>query len=312
MLHKLLGCVIAAMLLCLFTTAQPKQFNMYIKPQKPRAKVKCTYKVPKDYKKLKSGIYYKLVTKGNNTYKPIPGDYVLMNDRVYLNDSMVFDSYILNDNQPVPATIIKPMFNGDIMEGIMQLSKGDSAVFLIPADSVYRNGYYPEYAKPCDMVKYQIQLIDVKSKADYKREQDSLQLAMSKVDSILIANYIKREGIKDAQYLPNGLVIANIQKGEGANASSGSMVSVNYTGRLLNGTTFDSNVLPQYNHVEPFLFQLDRGKVIKGWDQAILQLNKASKAKLLIPSGLAYGTRGNGQIPPNTVLIFDVELVNIQ
>lgn len=95
-------------------------------------------------------------------------------------------------------------------------------------------------------------------------------------------------------------------------AKSGDKVSMNYTGRLEDGTVFDSNVDPKFNHVEPFIFNLGAGQVIPGWDKGIVGMKVGEKKTLTILPEDAYGARGiPGVIPPNSTLIFDVELVGI-
>jgi FKBP-type peptidyl-prolyl cis-trans isomerase len=95
-------------------------------------------------------------------------------------------------------------------------------------------------------------------------------------------------------------------------AKAGDKVSMNYTGRLEDGTVFDSNVDPKFNHVEPFIFNLGAGQVIPGWDKGIVGMKVGEKRTLEIPPEDAYGERGiTGVIPPNAKLIFDVELVGI-
>jgi len=102
--------------------------------------------------------------------------------------------------------------------------------------------------------------------------------------------------------------------GEGAEAESGDLVSVHYTGWLYEegakvGEPFDSS----HNRGTPFEFPLDQGRVIKGWDQGVKGMKIGGQRTLIIPSELGYGARGAGQtIPPNSTLIFDVELLGIQ
>ncbi len=81
---------------------------------------------------------------------------------------------------------------------------------------------------------------------------------------------------------------------------------------LLNGEKFDSNVDPQFQHVQPFEFMLGKGSVIKGWDEGIALLKKGGKATLFIPSTLAYGANSpSPKIPAHSVLVFEVELNEI-
>jgi len=96
-------------------------------------------------------------------------------------------------------------------------------------------------------------------------------------------------------------------------AKTGDTVSMNYTGRLENGTVFDSNVDPKFNHVQPFVFTLGAGQVIAGWDKGIVGMKVGQKKTLTIPPADAYGANGvPGAIPPNSTLIFDVELLAIK
>ncbi len=102
-----------------------------------------------------------------------------------------------------------------------------------------------------------------------------------------------------------------IQTGDAAKA--GDIVSMNYTGRLQDGTVFDSNVDPKFQHTEPFEFSLGAGQVIAGWDKGIVGMKVGEKKILTIPPADAYGANGiPGVIPPNSTLVFDVELLAIK
>jgi FKBP-type peptidyl-prolyl cis-trans isomerase len=94
--------------------------------------------------------------------------------------------------------------------------------------------------------------------------------------------------------------------GTGEAVKSGDFISINYTGKLESGKVFDSSI-----GRKPFETQIGVGSVIKGWDIGIIGLKEGGKRTLTIPSDLAYGPRGQGSIPPNSTLIFDVELVKI-
>ncbi len=95
-------------------------------------------------------------------------------------------------------------------------------------------------------------------------------------------------------------------------AKNGDTLSMNYTGRLTDGTVFDSNVDPKFGHVQPFEFILGAGQVIKGWDEGLVGMKIGEKKTLTILPEKGYGARGQGSIPPNATLIFEVELVAIK
>ena len=106
----------------------------------------------------------------------------------------------------------------------------------------------------------------------------------------------------------SGLLYKIIQEGAGEQASAGKKVSVHYKGELLDGTVFDSS----YKRQQPIDFVLGQGQVIPGWDEGVSLLKVGDKARFLIPSDLAYGSRGaGGVIPPDAALLFDVELVAV-
>lgn len=106
---------------------------------------------------------------------------------------------------------------------------------------------------------------------------------------------------------PSGLVYRSLQDGQGANPAATDVVKVHYRGTLPDGREFDSS----YKRGQPASFPLDR--VIKCWTEGVQRMKVGGKAKLTCPSSIAYGERGagNGLIPPNATLFFEVELIDI-
>jgi len=116
-----------------------------------------------------------------------------------------------------------------------------------------------------------------------------------------------KEKYPQAVTLPSGLMYVVLAEGTGDKTPTrGVTVSAHYTGRLLNGTKFDSSV----DRGKPLKFPVGVGRVIKGWDEAFLSMKKGEKRTLIIPAHLGYGEMGIGPIPPNATLVFDVELVD--
>lgn len=117
------------------------------------------------------------------------------------------------------------------------------------------------------------------------------------------------ESTESAQTSMNELKIEDIKVGTGTEAVAGKTITVHYTGTLTDGTKFDSSV----DRGEPFSFNLGAGEVIEGWDKGVAGMKIGGKRKLTIPPDLAYGERGAGaSIPPNSTLVFEVELLEVQ
>lgn len=108
----------------------------------------------------------------------------------------------------------------------------------------------------------------------------------------------------------SGLQIEDIQVGSGASPKPGQTVVVHYTGTLADGKKFDSS----RDKNQPFQFQFGTGQVIKGWDEGLATMKVGGRRKLVIPPALGYGARdvGNGLIPANSTLFFDVELLEVK
>ena len=130
-------------------------------------------------------------------------------------------------------------------------------------------------------------------------------------DDKILKEYFTKNKIK-ANKTPSGLYYVITKKGTGENAKPGQMISMSYFGKFLDGKKFDANVDENFKNIRPFSFALGQGQVIAGWDEGVQLLNTGAKATLYLPSVIAYGPGGRGPIPPNSVLVFDVEVLGIK
>ena len=269
------------------------------------------------FKKTASGLEYKIIKDEPGIQKPAIGDYMEFHIKSYVRfpkgDSVLFDSRKMNGNNPVPFQLTPPAFKGDLVEGFQMLTKGDSAVFRVSVDSVIKAGNQPlpwmQKGKG-QKLEYTVQVVTVKTQSQLQAEQKEAASRQVGVDEQLIKDYLAKNNIK-AMRTPSGLYYKVDKMGSGYKPMPGDSVSMNYTGMTLEGTKFDSNIDPQFNHVQPFWFNLGVGQVIKGWDEGIGLMPKGSKGTLYIPSTMAYGAQSpTPLIPANSVLVFDVEVVD--
>jgi len=197
---------------------------------------------------------------------------------------------------------------GLLYEVFSLLKGGDSVSFQIPAADLYGKSFrapVPDSVRSESLISFNCALVEVTTMEAFQSKRDGEQ---DQIDSEIIDAFLSENQI-DAQRTPSGLRYVITQEGTGPNAAPGSNVLVHYSGTLLDGTKFDSS----YDRGEPFPFPLGQGRVIAGWDEGIALLNTGAKATLYIPSSLAYGSRAAGhENGPNSILKFDVELVEIQ
>jgi len=286
--------------------------------KKPVAKIsmpaKPVKKTADGFTISEGGLQYKIIKQGTGTYTPKAGDIMEMNIRFKIGDSLLINTLEMNNNEPVMQPCQKPSFAGDLNEGLMKMKSGDSTVFRILMDTLAARAHQPkpEWAKPGDYATWEVKMVSIKMKSVFEAEKEAKKKIQAEKEETTLKAFFAEKQLQ-AQRTPSGLYYIIHQPGEGAAPQTGNSVTVNYTGMLLDGTKFDSNVDPEFNHIQPFDFPLGQGRVIKGWDEGVALLKKGGKVTLYIPSGMAYGERSpSPKIPANSILVFDVELVDFK
>ncbi len=267
------------------------------------------------FDKTAHGLLYKIYKHGNGTAKAKVGDFIEMNiQQVYSeNDSILLDTRKVNNNQPVELQLKPANFDGDIPEGFTYLVAGDSAIFLVSVDTLAaKMPGLPPFFKKGNYLEFRVVMVSIKSEAEMKKEQTEKSAKQISIDDKQLQDYFKQNNIKPSK-TASGLYYTIQKEGTGAKAKPGQKVSMKYTGMLLNGSKFDSNVDSSFHHTDPLDFVLGQGQVIKGWDEGIALFNKGTMGTLYIPSTLAYGDRSpSPMIPANSVMVFEVELLDIK
>lgn len=154
-----------------------------------------------------------------------------------------------------------------------------------------------------DQAAFDAMLKGLKDK-ELKKQEEALAMAKKEVTDYLVELEKKYPG--KIQTSTTGLQWVVLKEGAGKSPAKGTNIKAHYTGTLLNGQEFDSS----RRRGEPIAFKIGIGQVIPGWDEALLAMKKGEQRLLVIPSDLGYGAQGIGPIPPNSTLVFDVELVD--
>lgn len=253
------------------------------------------------------------------------------------NGNDIFNSVEAGQGRPLPMQFNDSAWKtqGVLYEVIRELKKGDSVQFDISAEELFVKTFgaqVPDSIENDSKIAFRLGLANIMSEEEYRAEDmANMEKEMAKqqaeaenqiaADGETIDQYLADNNV-DAQTTESGLRYVITKEGAGEAAASGKTVSVHYTGRLLDGTIFDTSneatakendlYNPQRPY-EPLEFVLGQGQVIPGWDEGISLLKKGAVATLYIPSSLAYGPRGaGGVIKPNAILKFDVELVDVK
>ena len=281
----------------------------------------CAEKNPyPGYEKNQNGLYYQFFTQ-NEGELPQVGDLIEVKICCMINDSTP-----LIPNTQNMMKLQEPSFPGDLNEGLAMMHKGDSASFIVNTDSTFKYLFMqptlPAEFNSTDVMRFEIKVVDFMPEKVYaqnfandvknRNAQRAAQLQNDYADETAkaakeLADYLTKNKI-EAVPTESGLYYVVTEPGNGEKPEVGKPVTMHYTGKLLNGTVFDSSV----ERNQPFQFVLGVGQVIPGWDEGVQLMTKGEKGLLYIPYYLAYGERDMGDIPPFSNLIFEVELIDFE
>ncbi|MGN6647480.1 MAG: FKBP-type peptidyl-prolyl cis-trans isomerase [Cytophaga sp.] len=262
----------------------------------------------KDVSYTPSGLAYKYRINEAGKNAAI-GEVIKLHFTLYTNKDSILRSSV-NENRMIITTVQKPSYAGSFEEGLGMMSKGDSCAFWVSADTLFKKGIkepLPSYIEKGSFVRFEVKMHDVMTMADYFKQQEEMAKKNKADEDAALASYIKTNNIVATLDTATGVYYQVTKAGTGPKPKKGNKVSVHYTGQLLNGEIFDSSVGDS-----PFDFIIGQGQVIEGWDEGIPLMRKGEKGVLYIPSYRGYGEQRAGSIPPNSILIFEVELIDIK
>ncbi len=264
------------------------------------------------FRQSRSGLYYQFHIENEGAPMPLEGDVVTVNMVYRDGDSVLFNSSELPG--PFSFPLDPPGFDGDIFEGIAMMHLGDSATFIVPADSLKRYGNMPELDSGT-MLFFDIRLLKIQSKADFdkemallKAEQEEELQRMKEQEQGMIDAYLAENAIR-TKADASGLYILSLRNGKGPKAAAGIVVEIHYSASFLSGEKLFSS------HDESgasIFFEMGKDFEIPGIEEALHKMNAGSHARVLLPSSLAYGEEGiPGLVPPYSPLLFELELLSL-
>lgn len=260
------------------------------------------------YQQAATGLKYQF-------YKDEPGRQAEVDDIIKINFKMITagDSVLRDTWQEAGANITKapePIFMGSPEEAFLMMSAGDSASFLVSADSLFEKAIrmpMPNFIEKGSYLKFIIKMEGLYTMQEFEDMMNKEAAEVMEKEDASIQEYLASNDLVGVKQ-PSGLYYVQLTPGTGVMAENGKTVSVHYTGKLLDGTEFDSSL-----DRGPFDFQLGQGQVIEGWDQGVAMMSVGEKGLFIVPSGLAYGARGaGGAIPPYAILLFEIELLEVK
>lgn len=258
------------------------------------------------YKKGDGDMLYKIYVSHEGP-KAKPGDFLSVQMDYRTNeDSLLFNSY----GKTFPLELVEPVFPGDINTALSLMAKGDSASFVIRADSfLLRNAKMaklPAFVSEDSKIIFNIKLHNIQTLEDIEAQQVLAQQQAQQQEAESMLAYAQHY-MPEVAKRPSGLYVQTTKHGKGRKAKIGSRVKLHYTGKFLNGKTFASS----YDNKQPAHFTVGRGEVIAGWDEAVSLMRQGDEAVLLMPSSIAY-KQGRGDIPANTPIVFEVKLLEVK
>ena len=273
-----------------------------------------------------TGVKYLYIKHDAKAAKPAMGDIAFV--RILYkrdDDSILFDSHSGNhtDSTSIIPLLLKSVFRGSLEAGITLMAAGDSASFLINADSIYLKAFklkaLPPYIKSGANLKFYIKLVRFETVQQMKDEQYALiekrredGVKMQTAEGVAIKKYLADKNIKVKPLILDSLYILERTGTIGKPVNEGDSVEVKYTGMLLDGTVFDQSdkgdggkgtIKFQYKH---------SAQLIRGWIEILSTMHQGEKVRILLPSNLAYGGSSPGKdIKPYTPLLFEMEVVKV-
>lgn len=268
----------------------------------------CTLLYAQEWKTTEKGIKYRTIKSNPKNRKAKVGEIISFNIAIRNGkDSLLMKSTSSQVNWQGKET--ERDLRTTPIEILTLANEQDSLEVWVSLDTLRKyEGQLNPIVDVGQYIKYYLKVYSIRSNQELQAEKEQKAKAQKAKEIKEIQAYLKKNKLT-AKAMPSGLHIVTLNKGSGTKPQKEQTVVAHYTGKLLSGTKFDSSL----DRNRPFEFKVGMGQVIKGWDEGFAELQVGTKAILLIPSSMGYGERGAGRdIPPNSVLVFEVELLDVK
>lgn len=237
------------------------------------------------------------------------GELVKVQVATYVGDSLMQDTRKLGGPRDFMVPTADQMPKGRkvpaLYDGLLYMGEGDSATIYQPVDSLIER-QLPESLKKEKWVRFEVVLVDIITKEDIEKKNQELEAQFVAVEAKMkdVLGQYTTGKLANVTTTETGLKYMVVEQGTGAPVKEGEQVEVHYYGALRDGKMFDNS----FQRGETLGFQAGAGQMIKGFDEGTRKLNHGGKAFFFIPPALGYGDAKAGEIPPNSELIFYVEV----
>lgn len=261
------------------------------------------------FKKTKSGIFYKLHVDNKGGEPATIGD-ILEMDMIYQTvDSILFDTKA--NNQPMRLPLLEKQFDGDIYEALAILKVGDSATFILDAESFFLKTagmmQLPEFITPGEKIYFHVKLNSARSETELADERNALMDQREALEPVELAAYLEENNIT-VQPTASGLYYIEKVAGTGPVVKDGDKIKAHFVIKTINSPQLYSS----YEVGNPLDVEIGRMFDNEGITEALKNVRMGTRAIVIVPSALAFGREGRGDmVPPHSTMVYEIEIVEV-
>jgi len=260
------------------------------------------------FKESENGVYYKVYSRSGKPVVVTDSDWMKVNIDYRLADTVIFSSKGLNEEFIFP--MIKPIFKGDLYDGMKLMAEGDSMTFAVVADSFFivtaKMKELPDFVEPGEPMYFDVKLLKRYTNQEYQEEVESKKAEELKKESEKLESYLEENHIS-IQPSSSGLIFIPLKEGYGKIPDTGEMCQVYLNVKILDGDTLYDNF-----NGDPIDVEFGKSFDTEGFMEGLGMIRVGGKARLIVPSPIGVGENGKETVPGFSTLIYEVQLAKIR